>query len=207
MSVSRVKGKLGVIFLSNTTTADGKRLEEYACEPQTSTSSHTKFNFPREEPTHQDWEVWWHFWRQHTVENFQLHTPLGAWTSTSHRRWEWFYDEEDGCLQRKVALETEYYFTSEVARTRSKKAYVKLCTRQEKTSVRPASVQNVVGLRTRLRCSGPPLATKPDNPSNFWEYLSRQGGERMWEDFIEDNKYIDLTWLVEGLKMVTCFGA
>ena len=35
MSVSRVKGKLGVIFLSDMTTADGKYLEEYACDPQT----------------------------------------------------------------------------------------------------------------------------------------------------------------------------
>ena len=77
MSVSRVKGKLGVIFLSDVTTADGKYLEEYACDPQASLSSRTKFNFPREEPTRQDWEVWryfWRqhtdFWRQHTVENF-----------------------------------------------------------------------------------------------------------------------------------------
>lgn len=43
------------------------------------------------------------------VENFQLHTPLGAWTSTTHRRREWFYDEADDCLQRKVGLEIEYY--------------------------------------------------------------------------------------------------
>ena len=70
MSVSRVKGKLGDIFLSDMTTADGKYLEEYACDPQTPLSSGTKFNFPREEPTRQDWEVWRDFWRQHTVENF-----------------------------------------------------------------------------------------------------------------------------------------
>ena len=161
------------------TTANGKYLEECACNPQVSTSSHTKFNFPREEPTRQDWEVWRHFWRQHTVEKFQLHTPLGAWTATSHRRWEWFYDEKDDCLQRKVALETESYFTSWVARTRSKKAYVKLCTRQEELNGRPASVKDVVGFGARLRCSGPPLATKPDDPSNFWEYIPDKTRRRM----------------------------
>ena len=54
MSVSRVKGKLGVIFLSDMTTANGKYLEDYACDPKALTSSRTKFNFPREEPTRQD---------------------------------------------------------------------------------------------------------------------------------------------------------
>ena len=107
------------------------------------------------------------------MENFQLHTSLGAWTSTTHRRWEWFYDEEDDCLQRKVGLETEYYFTSGIARTRSKQSCVKLCSRQDEPSGRPVSVQDVVGIGARLRCSGPPLATKPDDPSNFWEYLAR----------------------------------
>ena len=57
MSMSRVKGKLGVIFLSDITTADGKYLEDVACNPQESSWSRAKFNFPREKPTEQDWEV------------------------------------------------------------------------------------------------------------------------------------------------------
>ena len=46
MSMSRVKGKLGVIFLSDITTADGKYLEKFACNPQESSEARTKFNFP-----------------------------------------------------------------------------------------------------------------------------------------------------------------
>ena len=79
------------------------------CDPHTLSLSRTRSKFQREEPTGQDWEVWRNFWHQHMVENFQLHTPLGAWTSTTHRRREWFYDEADDCLQRKVGLEIEYY--------------------------------------------------------------------------------------------------
>ena len=86
LSMSRVKGKLGIIFLSDMTTADGKHLEVFALDPRELDEPQSKFIFPRETPTDQDWEVWKIFWRQHTVENFQLHTPLGAWISTTQRR-------------------------------------------------------------------------------------------------------------------------
>ena len=88
LSMSSAKGKLGVIFLSDMVTAGGKHLETFAFYPEDLEVPQSKFNFPREVPTDCDW-VWKSFWRQHTVENFQLHTPLGAWTSCTHRRWIW----------------------------------------------------------------------------------------------------------------------
>ena len=96
-----------------------------------------------------------------------------------------------------------YYYTGETTRTRSRQAHVKLCSKEDEPSGIPASVQEVVGIGAKLRCSGPPLATKLDGPSNFWDYLARQGGEWMWEDFAENNKHRDLTWLVEGLQKGT----
>ena len=72
------KGKLGIVFLSDMTTADGKHLEVFALDPKEQDDPQGKFTFPRENPTNQNWEVWKFFWRQHTVKNFQLHTPLGA---------------------------------------------------------------------------------------------------------------------------------
>ena len=54
---------------------------------------------------------------------------------TTHRRWEWFYDEEDDCLQRKMGLKTEYYYTGGTTRTRSKQVYVKLCSKEDETPV------------------------------------------------------------------------
>ena len=47
------------------------------------------------------------------------------------------------------------------------------------------------------------LAAKPDDPSDFWDYLARQGGNWMWEGFIENNRHRDLTCLVEGLQRGT----
>ena len=79
MSMSRVKGRRGVIFLSDMTTANGKHLESFAYYPSEQALPQTKFTFPRESLTDHAWEVWTNFWRKHTVENFQLHTPLGVW--------------------------------------------------------------------------------------------------------------------------------
>ena len=110
MSMSRVKGRLGVIFLSDMTTADGKHLEYFTCYPSEQALPQTKFTLSRDAPTDHDWEVWRNFWCQHTVENFQLHTPLGAWTPTPHRRWILFHDEETNCLKKRNGLNTDFYF-------------------------------------------------------------------------------------------------
>ena len=56
-----------------------------------------------------------------------------------------------------------YYFTSGKGRTRSRKMYVNLFSKQDEPCGKPASVQKVVGIGAKLRCSGSPLAAKPDN--------------------------------------------
>ena len=150
-----------------------------------------------------DWEVWKRFWRQHTVENFQLHTPLGAWTSCTHRRWIRYYDEGSNCLKKRKSPNTELYFPAGHARTRSNLQYAKIGTGQEESSGKPASVQVLEGTGVKLRCSGPPLAAKPEDPSNFWNYLARQGGNWMWEGLADECRHHDLTWLVEGLERRT----
>ena len=110
------------------------------------------------------------------MENFQLHTPMGAWTSTTHRSWEWFYDEETNRLKIKDGLNTDLSHPVGSARTRSGMHYVKVSSDQEERSGIPASVQTLAETDIKLRCSGPPLALKPDDPSDFWDYLARQGG-------------------------------
>ena len=79
LAMSRVKGKLGAIFLSDLVIADGKHLETFAYQKESSERPSSKYRFPREEPIDHDWQVWIGFWRQHTVGNFQLHTPLVGW--------------------------------------------------------------------------------------------------------------------------------
>ena len=54
LSISRVKGKLGIIFLSDMVTADGKRLETFACDLGDLEVPQSKFSFPREVHTDRD---------------------------------------------------------------------------------------------------------------------------------------------------------
>ena len=51
LSMSRVKGKLGIIFLSDMMTADDKHLEFFALDPKEQDEPQSKFIFPREAPT------------------------------------------------------------------------------------------------------------------------------------------------------------
>ena len=57
LSFSRVKRKLGALFLSSLVTADGKHLETFACQRESSTKLKSRYKFPREEPTDYDWQV------------------------------------------------------------------------------------------------------------------------------------------------------
>ena len=54
---------------------------------------------------------------------------------------------------------------------------VKVGTGQEEPSGKPVSVQVLEGTGVKLRYSGPLLAAKPEDSSDFWDYLTRQVGQ------------------------------
>ena len=54
LPMSRVKGKLGAIFLSDLVTVDGKHLETFAYQQESNERPSSKYIFPREEPTDHD---------------------------------------------------------------------------------------------------------------------------------------------------------
>ena len=57
LAMSRVKGKLGAIVLSDLATADGRHLETFTYQKESSMKPSSKYRFPREEPTDHDWQV------------------------------------------------------------------------------------------------------------------------------------------------------
>ena len=72
LSISRVRGLLCAIFISDIVTADGKYLEEFATSRTYSREHASTYKFPKEAPTQEDWMTWRQFWKQHTVGNFKL---------------------------------------------------------------------------------------------------------------------------------------
>ena len=97
--MSRVRGFLYSLFVSDIVTADGKHLDDFAIFRPHSREHASTYKFPKESPTQEDWTTWTHFWKQHTVGNFELPTPLGKWINPTHRVWEWYYDEADSSPQ------------------------------------------------------------------------------------------------------------
>jgi hypothetical protein len=97
-SLNRCRGTMKAIFLLDITTADGKYLEHFVFEPGTDTTA-TRYIFPREKPTRDNWATWIDFWQGYTTTGGKLKTPLGNWIYGTHQVWEWYYNKEDNNLQ------------------------------------------------------------------------------------------------------------
>ena len=124
--ISRVRGLLCAIFVSDTVTAGGKYLEEFATARTHSREHTSTCKFPKEAPTQEDWITWMQFWKQHTVGNFELSTPLGKWIHPTHRERECYYDNEVSSLQQRTSSGTCFYVTAPgYNRTRSGKCHTK----------------------------------------------------------------------------------
>ena len=102
-SISRVRGFLQAIFLSDIVTADGKFLEDFALDPERVLGfPRSTYLFPKECPSPDDWKVWSAFWSSATMQNFEPSSPLGKWCNHSHRRWEWHSGRTGEVLYRDL---------------------------------------------------------------------------------------------------------
>ena len=73
-SLSRCRGSLEIIFLSDMTAADGRYLEQFVFNPG-SKVTRSKYKFPQELPAKNDWEAWFNFWHNYTANGTNF-TPL-----------------------------------------------------------------------------------------------------------------------------------
>ncbi len=97
-SLSRCRGFLEAIFLSDIMTADGCYLEHFVFEPEKITSR-SKYTFPREKPSRKDWDLWFDFWHNFTMTGGKLNVPLEKWVKPTHQIWRWYYMEQEDDLQ------------------------------------------------------------------------------------------------------------
>jgi hypothetical protein len=76
--LNRCRVFLQALFLSDITTADGKYIENFVFDPGGATKR-SRYSFPREQPTRQDWDCWINFWHEYTTTGGKLISPLGGW--------------------------------------------------------------------------------------------------------------------------------
>ena len=170
LSMSRVKGKLGIIFLSDMTTADGKHLEVFVLEPKEQDGPQNKFIFPKRNSNRSKLGgVEKLLAPAHRREIPATHTEDGTGSTR----------EKNNCLRKRNGSGTKFYVPTGNARTRSGSQYIKVGSGPEELSKRAASVQVLEGAGVKLRCSGPPLTAKLEDPREFWDHLTRQGGTWM----------------------------
>jgi hypothetical protein len=96
-SLSRCRGALEIIFLSDMTTANRRYLEQLVFDPGSQTSRPT-YKFPQEIPTRGDWEVWFNFWHKHTATGDKIHVSLGKWLAPTQKIWRCFYSTTNNDL-------------------------------------------------------------------------------------------------------------
>ena len=88
-SLSRCRGMLQWIFLSDLVTADESYLENFVFDPGPF-KRQSNYCFPREGPTQGDWDTWFNFMYNYATTGGKLKVPLGRWTHPTHRKWLWY---------------------------------------------------------------------------------------------------------------------
>ena len=194
VKLARVRGSLGVIFMSDIVTADGKCVEQFAVDRFLSPGiRRSTYDFPKEMPTESDWELWVSYLKSMTGENFELLTPLGAWDEITHRDWEWKLSEDGEVLYQRV----EKGWLMHVRQDESwlSEGVTLVPPRGKAASVKVTRAGKIV-----LRSSASMVASRAEKVYNsFWEVLDDMGGEWMWENVPDEVKAEDFTWTAEGL--------
>ena len=122
--LNRCRLKWELIFILDMATAGGARLDKTYLRAPSEDQENSDLNFPREEPSREDWKYWERFWRQYTDVGCRLERSLGAWTAISHRRWRWYYNNESGNIKEVKAERVRFYTRVKGRhRTRSKQVY------------------------------------------------------------------------------------
>jgi hypothetical protein len=118
-SMNRCRGYLGVMFLSDMSTADGKYLKQFTFDPKENSTS-SSYKFPREKPTTVDWKRWRSFWVDFTTTGRRLKVDQGKWINPTHRTWRWYYNKEKNDLVQLENKVLSHYKLGPSRHTRSK---------------------------------------------------------------------------------------
>ncbi len=76
MGLGRCRVALEAIFLSDTTTTDGRYLKHFVFEPGCKKSL-SKFTFSCKQPTNNNWNSCFNFWHNYSSTRDKLKVPLG----------------------------------------------------------------------------------------------------------------------------------
>ncbi len=166
-------------FLSDLSTADGRYLEHFICDPGLATAGST-YKFPREKPTRDDWDTWVNLWHSHTTTGGRLMMPLGNWRNITHRVWQWYYTKEDNNLQKNERRRVAHFNPARgFWLTRSTITYQRVWDKQHNSQPPlgcPTSVRAILLTKVTKLQDGPSLVDASQKHNNCWEIICSWGG-------------------------------
>ena len=195
--LNRCRLMLKAMFLSDITTANGRRLESFVFQSRIGRES--RFQFPRECPSLKDWKLWDEFWTCWCLPNGTVPAPLREWLTVSHQQWQWYYEaENDRLWERENDIWVEYTRVQTGRSTCRNMLFTPINTWTIRDDCgRPASVHRVEST-VQIINTGPTLAQpQPPTTTTFWEFVLDQGGEWIW-DYIE-GRHDDMSWIATAL--------
>ena len=212
IQLNRCRIALHAMLVSDLTSADGRCF--LAAEPDRYCADWLRsspYHFPREEPSAEDWTVWYGAWRSITTTGWILARPLGRWLCKPATTWNWMYDEANTKIQN---LRNGQWYEPIASRTNTRSNRLFMEMEQEFVPTTPpqwksATVAAIDGCAILLHDVGPPIPSGVDtNPLDFWDLLATQGGEWMW-DHVLGNKSME--WfrdaLTDGTAMMVADGS
>jgi hypothetical protein len=172
-SLSRCRGSLQCIFLSDLVTADGRYRESFVFK-RGPIKQRSNYCSPRECPTKKDWDTWFNFWKNYATTGRKLKVPLGQWTHPTRSKWLWYTSLVDDLHQVENGMSTTISQPSQSrCRTRSGLGYAlawKEPLRTDHVMGQPVSVQESDTTNVYKLNTGTPLVRGPQQPRDFWEY-------------------------------------
>jgi hypothetical protein len=162
------------IFLSDSTTADGKYLEHFVFHTGMATAS-SMYIFPREKPTRDNWDHWIDFWHSYTTTGGKLKVPLGRWSNPTHRVRQWFYKkEDDNLIQVEVGRAVHFRLARRLQLTQSKVVYQQVYDKEYNSQMLlgcPTSVRAISSTKVNKLQEGPSFADATKEYTNFWDFI------------------------------------
>lgn len=203
-SINRCRCALNSLFLSDISTADGKSIDPDVVS-NNNARRNSRYSFPPEQPTKEDWQRWSDIWYQALGRYLLLPHPLGRWIHESHIRWRWYYDGTSDTISEDTGS-TINTFTRPGrtgSRTRSGGYYTLTNTTASAALGKPAScvlIPHNTGSKHRiaLRNTGPAATLPTKLPASFWDILANFGGDWMWEHIHLDTDS-SVEWFLKAL--------
>ena len=107
-SINRCHCYLHLLFLSDISNADGKSIDPDLLRIQARPRI-SKYAFPPECPTCDDWLTWIDIWHKALGRHLTLPRALGTWVHSSHIQWQWLYDSTTDSIIESVGDNTQTF--------------------------------------------------------------------------------------------------